>query len=187
MLLRTVASRYAEALYKLARAKARVDDQAAELLRVQTIFDDHPNLKRATESPTVPGLVKKRILKELLGKRIEPTTLHFLFVLVDKGREAYAGLITDSYRAIMRAEAGVVQCRVECAAELDKRLERQLVKNLESYTGQKIELLVEQNPEMLGGLVIHVGDRVLDGSLDTQLGHIQDRLLKAGSQFVGGF
>lgn len=187
MLLRTVATRYAQAIYRLAASKKRIDEQLQELIRVRTIFEQHPSLKRAMQSPTVPVSVKKRILKELLTKHVSPTTLHFLFVLVDKSREVYIDLIIESYREIQRAEAGVVRCHVESKTELSTKLQAQLEKHLESYTGQKVELVVEENPQMLGGMIIRVGDRVIDGSLDSQLGDIQERLMKAGSQFVGGF
>ncbi|MBI3926290.1 MAG: ATP synthase F1 subunit delta [Armatimonadetes bacterium] len=177
MLLRTIAFRYAEALFKLAVDRKNIDDQLKELVTVERILQEHPSLKRALEAPTVPGSVKKRILKELLERRLDKTTLHFFYVLVDKNREVYVTTIIEAYRGLMRAHRGVVQCHVRTAVPLTADLTRDLTTSLGKYTGKKVELQVELAPELLGGMVIRVGDRIIDASLESQLEHIRERLL----------
>lgn len=161
----------------MALAKKKIDEQLKELITVSLILEEHPTLKRALEAPTVPGSVKKRILKELLTKRVGATTLNFFYVLVDKNREVYSQAILEAYRALIRDHQGVVQCTVRTASPLTKKLTSELEKSLEKYSGKEVELVVEEAPELLGGVVIRVGDRIIDASLETQLGQIRDRLL----------
>lgn len=180
MLLKTVAKRYADAIYSMAKADKQVDDQLADLQSVEGVLDKNPDLKTALESPTVASQVKKKILKEVFTKEITPRTLHLLYVLVDKGREEYLSAIIEAYEELMRQAQGVVQCHVTAPRALTKKMQSGLEKNLKDYLGRDIELVAEVDENMLGGMVITVGDRVIDTSLDTQLLQIQERLAKVG-------
>ena len=116
-----------------------------------------------------------------MKKRVSKTTLHFLFVLVDKSREVYLEPIISAYEQIQRDENSVVECHVRVPRALTKKLEASLVKRLEDFTGKAVELVVHEDETMLGGMVITIGDRIIDGSIETQLAQIQERLAKIGS------
>ncbi|MCA9793388.1 MAG: ATP synthase F1 subunit delta [Candidatus Eremiobacteraeota bacterium] len=181
VLLKAVARRYAEAIYAMAKKAGNIDEQLQELIKVREILKGHDELKRAVEVPTLPDQVKKSILDKLLKKRVSKTTLHFLFVLVDKSREVYLEPIISAYEQIQRDENSVVECHVRVPRALTKKLEASLVKRLEDFTGKAVELVVHEDETMLGGMVITIGDRIIDGSIETQLAQIQERLAKIGS------
>ncbi len=166
---------------KALKKKTSIDDQIVELIRVREIFADHEQLKQAIESPTVPDQVKKSILKQLLEKRVTPVTLHILYVLVDKKREAYLNQIISALEEIKRRENQVVQCHVRVPRSFTKKLQASLEKNLQEYTGKTVELVVEEDPDLLGGMIVTIGDRIIDGSMETQLAQIQERLAKVGT------
>jgi F-type H+-transporting ATPase subunit delta len=181
-----VAVRYAQALFNMAQAKNQVDPQLADLVKVQLIFRDHEPLSRALQSPTIPSPVKKSILQKVLTGRVSDTTLHFFYVLVDKGREVYVDAVVESYRELLRQSRDEVKVVVQSAEKLDDTLVKQVEASMKSYTGKKVELEFEVVPELLGGLLFRIGDRIIDGTIRHQLNQIHERLAKAGAAAVGG-
>ena len=186
MLLNAVAVRYAQAIFDLAKRSGQLDEQLAELVKVKLILDEHPQLTRALQSPTIPSSVKKSILKRVMEQRVSPSTLHFLYVLVDKGREAYVSLVVECYKELLRQERGQVAVMVQSAAPLDAAFQREVEAQLLAYTGKKVEITFEVDPELIGGLLLRVGDRIIDGTVRHQMIQIHERLSKAGTAAVGG-
>ncbi|HXE72691.1 MAG TPA: ATP synthase F1 subunit delta [Candidatus Nitrosotenuis sp.] len=176
MLDETVAARYAEALYELARQDPGPAFALRELEDVARTLAGHAALNRALRAPTVPAQVKKAILKRLLEPRVRALILHFLYLLVDKRREAYLEAIVEAFRRKLRDEQGLVRCRVEVAAPLTTGTRDRLLERLSALTGKKVELEVVVRPEILGGAVLTVGDRLIDGSLRRQLEDLRERL-----------
>ncbi|MBT9588872.1 ATP synthase F1 subunit delta [bacterium] len=186
MLLNAIAGRYAQSLFDMAKKKNQLDEQLAELLKVKAELREHPDLLRSMLSPTVPSVTKKSILKQVLENRVSPTTLHFMYVLVDKNREIYLGLIVKAYKELLRNERGTVEVIVQSAAPLEENLVRQVEERMLSYTGKKVELQFEVDPSLIGGLLIRIGDTIIDGSVRHQLTQIHERLSKVGTVAIGG-
>lgn len=186
MLINAVAVRYAQAIFQIAREANRLDDQLMALIKVETILQEHPSLERAIQSPTIPSSVKKSILKRVLEGRVDNTTLHLCYVLVDKDREVYVESIVAAYRELLRQERGQVEVVVQTASELNADLKSQVESRMRDYTQKKVDLKFEVAPELLGGLVIRLGDRIIDGSVRHQLVQIHERLSKAGAAALGG-
>ncbi len=179
MLRETVAKVYAKALFSVALKLNRVDEQKRDLVKVCRIFKEHPALRRALEAPTIPSSVKKRMIKELLENRVEQTTLHFYYLLVDKNREVYADAVLEAYGQLVREHKGIVRCLVKTASPLPPSVRHDLERSLMKYTGSKVELIIQVEPELLGGFVVRVGDRLIDASLKTQLEKVRGRLLSS--------
>lgn len=186
MLLNAIAVRYAQAIFAMAQRSGQLDEQLAELVKVKLMFGEHGQLTRALQSPTIPSSVKKSILKRVLEQRVSQTTLHFLYVLVDKGREAYVPLVVECYKELLRQERGQVAVLVQSAAPLDPAFQKEVEDKLLTYTGKKVEITFEVDPELIGGLLLRVGDRIIDGSIRHQMIQIHERLSKAGTAAVGG-
>lgn len=181
-----LAVRYAQALFDLGKKHNKLDEQLAELVKVGLILSEHPALGRSLQSPTIPSTVKKTILQKVLTGRVSDTTLHFFYVLVDKNREIYLDSITHSYKDLLRQERGQIHVVVQSAGPLSPAVQQQVQARLREYTGKTVELTYEVDPELLGGLVIRIGDRIIDGSVRHQLSQIHERLAKAGAAAVGG-
>lgn len=186
MVINALGVRYAQALFNMAQKENKLDEQLAELIKVELILREHGQLTRALQSPTIPSAVKKSILQRVLAGRVGDKTLHFFYVLVDKNREVYVDSIVESYRELVRTSRDEVKVVVQTADKLDDSLIKQVEKSMQSYTGKKVELQFEVVPEMLGGLIFRIGDRIIDGSVRHQLNQIHERLSKAGAAAVGG-
>lgn len=178
MLLETVANRYAEALYDMAKAKGQAREQLAELEKVQAIIASSKALGRAIESPTIPAEVKRNVLRDVLAKQVSDRTLHFFYLLVDKSRELYVRAVVDQYRDLLRRDEGVVKCRAEVASPLDDKMKARLIEQITRATGMKVELEVVERPELIAGAILTVGDRLVDGSFTSQLSNIRKRFAR---------
>lgn len=180
VLLKAVAVRYANALYSLADkagGSAKVESDLA--LAVETVAG-HDGLRHALHSPTVPDTVKRSVLEKVFSGKVSDTVLRFLYVLVDKGREQYLATILDAFRERLRVDRGEVECHVRSAKKLTAELRKSLEKSLEAFAGKKVILTETVEPELLAGMVVVVGDRVIDASFRSQLNEIKDRLARAG-------
>ncbi len=186
MLLKSLARRYAQALYGLAEKEKKVDERLMELVKTREILAQHPKLNQSLLSPTIPGQVKKAILRRLLDKSLSPLVLHFLYVLVDKSREVYVPPVIEAYKELIRETRGEIEVVVRVAEALPEKTNEQVRELLAKRTGKKVELKVEVVPELLGGLQIIVGDSIIDGSLRAQLGKMQERFAKATAAAAGG-
>lgn len=176
MLLRAVAVRYAGALHALAGKAGGLDKVEQDLILASEAVASHSGLKQALVSPTVADAVKRSVLEKVFKGKVSDTVLHFLFVLVDKGREEYLPTILEAFQERLRAEKGEVEAHVRSAKKLTAELRKSLEKNLETFAGKKIKLTEEVEPELIAGMVIVVGDRVIDTSFRHQLSEIQEKL-----------
>lgn len=171
-----VARRYARALYEDAQQAQQVEriDEDVELIR-QALADSR-ELVRFFESPVISREKKRAVVQQLFAKRVQPLTQRFLNLLIAKKREDIFPAIVRAYRALRDEQQGIVEARARVAHALTDAEEKKLRQALEAVTGKRIRLRTEQAPDLLGGVVIRVGDTVYDGSVRHQLTNLREKL-----------
>lgn len=173
---RTIARRYANALYEEADEAGRIEEVDDDVLLLWRSLETNDQLSRFFESPVIPQEKKDNIVRVLLEDRIGDLTLRFVRLLIHKDREALTKAILDQYQSLRDEQQGIVDARVRVARPLADEDRERLVEALETKTGMSIRLHVEEDPELIGGLVIRIGDRVFDGSVRNQLTNLRDQL-----------
>jgi F-type H+-transporting ATPase subunit delta len=173
---RTVARRYATALYREADSAGTLEAVDDDVLMLRQSIDSNDELSRFFESPVIPQEKKDDVLTSLLEDRVASLTLRFLRLLVEKDRETMTKAILDQYQALRDEQRGIVDATVTVAQPLSDEDRDAIVEALEAKTGQSVRLHVEQEADLVGGLVIRIGDRVFDGSVRNQLANLHDRL-----------
>ena len=127
------------------------------------------------KSPVVGVEEKKGVLGALLEKLgADQTMRNFCFLLADKERLASLRQIAGWYGILLDEANGVLRGRVITAVKLSKAKREQLRAELAKKSGGDIELAFSVDPEILGGMVLAVGDKVLDSSLRAQLGILRE-------------
>ena len=182
---RTVSRRYATALYEEADASGVLKAIDDDVLMLRDSIESNRELSRFFESPVIPKEKKDAIIRELLGDKVEDLVMRFLRLLVRKDRETLTKAILDQYQSLRDEHRGIVDATVTVAHPLADADRKALVEALEEKTGKDIRLHVEEEPDLIGGLVIRIGDRVFDGSVRNQLNALRDRLHKA-TLWAGG-
>lgn len=107
---------------------------------------------------------------------IAPVELNLFRLLRRKGRLALGGSITSYFRELWDEERGIQRAVVRTAVALDEAAAAAIGRQLAAATGKQIELTAEVDPSILGGAVIRIGDRLVDGSTRTRLSALRDRL-----------
>ena len=164
----TIARNYAAALFELgqrhdeAQAYADAFDALDEVVAEDMVH-------RFLETPKVEVKEKQGVLKTALEDRVPERFLHFVLVVVAKGRQALLPSMRLQYRELLDAAMGRIHANVTLAREADVEAERFLTQRLSELLGKDGVPHITVNPDILGGLVVRFGDRAMDGSLRRQL------------------
>lgn len=173
----TVARSYAQALLELAvkdedtEGYVRAIQELAEWLRREARF------QRFLETPRVRIADKKEALRRGLERSVPERFLRFLYVVLDKGRQRLIPQIATEFSGLVDAHLGRVNVEVTLAAPADGALTNRLAAEIEKREGRTVVLRFRVDPEILGGVILRVGDRVLDGSLRRRLLGLRKSLL----------
>ncbi len=173
---RTVARRYAGALYEEADATGVLEAVDDDVLMLLDTLETNGELTRFFESPVIPKEKKDAVVRELLSDRIEDLTLRFLRLLIRKDRETMTQPILDQYQALRDEQRGIVDAEVTVARPLADEDRETITETLEAQTGKTVRLHVEEEADLIGGLIIRIGDRVFDASVRNKLTNLRDRL-----------
>ena len=142
------------------------------------VLDPNPKLAAVLASPQVPEPEKDRILAELLEGRVADVALRFLRVLNRHGRLGLASEVVDEARRRWDRKRGRVAVTVRSAAPLDEGQLEALRAKVARITAGAPVLNVVTDPDLIGGLVVQIGDEVLDASVRNRLEQIRQRLIE---------
>ena len=160
----------------LADEAGAIDAVDEELGRIITTLAGHGQLARALMSPSIPAAVKKDIGRKIFAGETSPLVMKFLFLLIDKEREKLLELIVEQYRELARQSRGTVLARVTTAVSIDQALQDQVTEQLAVHLGRRVVLESVVDPDILGGMVIVIGDRMIDASVSGRLEQLRERL-----------
>ena len=175
---------YARALLAFAEGAGNVDQLVDELGEVVEAIDGVAGLRSALESPRVGVDSKIGLLDKAFAGKVEKGLLHFLKVVGNKGRFDCLGAIASSARALRDEMAGRVQAVVTSASPMDSEAVGRITDQLSKTLGKDVSLQVLVDPEILGGIVVRVGDTVYDGSVVNQLSQVRARAVKRASDAI---
>ncbi|MBE3586829.1 MULTISPECIES: F0F1 ATP synthase subunit delta [Desulfofundulus] len=176
MLKGAVAQRYAQALYELAETQGLVDQVEQELKSVEEIVASSREFQKVLYHPRITAQEKKDVLKNIFSGKVSPITENFLFLLVDRQREAFLSDIVDYYISLANRARNIVKAEVTSAIELTREEKKKLGEVLNRITRKKVQTVYSVDPALIGGVVVRIGDRVIDGSLRTRLASMREHL-----------
>lgn len=174
-----VARRYAGALFALGKKEGvtALDAHGACLAELARLYAVEPKLAQTLKSPVITIAEKKKLLGTILEKLpADKTMYNFCYLLADKERLGALTEIARWYGILLDEANGVLRGRVVTAIKLSPGRQAELKEALKQKFGSDIELTFHVDPEILGGMVLMVGDRVMDSSLRAQLGVLRENL-----------
>ncbi|WP_027717620.1 F0F1 ATP synthase subunit delta [Desulfovirgula thermocuniculi] len=175
-----VARRYAEALYDLAAETGMVDRMEKELEAVCEAVRTSAELKKILHHPRITAEEKKGLIKDLFGGKVSPVMENFLYLLVDRKRETLLEEIRERFVDLANKARNIVRAEVTSAVELTAKEKEELQKVLGQITGKNVKVSYQVDPGVIGGVVVRIGDRVIDGSLRARLAAMREHLRKVG-------
>lgn len=168
------ARRHAQAIFQIAREQDTLDKWQADLDEIASAFAD-PDLARVMESPRI-RLDQKQELAAQRFAELDPLARNLAGLLVTRGRVALAGDIAGEYGNLLDDHRGVGAAEVTTAVPLDSQAENRIAEQMSTATGKRITLASRVDPDILGGIVIKIGDRLIDGSARTKLSAMRNSL-----------
>jgi F-type H+-transporting ATPase subunit delta len=176
---RTSATRYAKALFDVARQESDPARIAGELDALVTAVGENRELAQALLSPRVPPSARMRLVRSLAERAGMATPLAKLLVmLAERGRLELLPDLLAVYRERLRAHQNIVQAWVTSAVPLSGDTVQTLQHQLSDATGKQVELDAATDPSLIGGVVTRIGSTVYDGSIRTQLQRMKHQLME---------
>lgn len=172
-----LAERYARALISLGLEEKCLDRFKEDLARFSSAMKTEPGILKVLSYREVALVKRKAILAELSQKLlISPEIQNFFKLLVDRERTPLFPKIVEAFNNGVRELEKVVVAKVLVAeAGVGQRLNAELKAALEKMTGSKVEFSVEEDPSLIGGMQVSIGDSIYDASIKGELERIKEK------------
>jgi F-type H+-transporting ATPase subunit delta len=172
-----IARRYARALLLIAKEDDQVEAYRQELHAFANLMAQENALDEAITNPLYDAADRRSVLQTLVDKLgLSKIMASYLALLFDKGRIGYLSDIDNFYQKFADELKGIARANLVAATELSSEAVEKIRASLSQKTGREIILEVEQDPDLIGGIVTKIGDLVLDGSIKTQLLNMRESL-----------
>ena len=179
-MISNISKRYARAFFEIATEEKQIERYYDEINQVASIIAQNKTLSDFLANPIFEQGSKKGVVKSIIGKlQLSPMTISFLNLLVDKKRIDILNDIVTCYRQLMDDVLKKVGVNIKTAFPLSGSLKDYIISNLEKLTGKKVEVSIENDPSLLGGIVLGVGDTLYDGSIKNHLNNMRNLLGEA--------
>ncbi len=177
---------YARALLELADAAGAAGAVESELAELAELLESQPRFERYLTSPLVDEDDRSAAIEKALRGRLSDLVVDALQVMHRKGRLGLMCALAEAYRQEHEAARGEVDVEVTTAVELSDELRRRIAETASRYAGRRARLVERVDPALLGGLVLKIGDRKIDGSLARQIHEVRTGLFERASQEIHG-
>ena len=173
-----VARVYAEALFDVAREKGKLDQIGGQLGEFVDALDGDRDLQVFFFSPYFSSAEKVEGLRRAIDGA-DPELVNFLELLIEKNRMTEIFRIRRQFEQLWKQENKRIDVTVTSAVELDPAVVEKIGEEIERQTGQKVELASRVDGEILGGIVLQVGNMVLDASIRSRLEKLRKSVAQA--------
>ena len=177
-----VAGRYASALFSLALDERQTDAVGDALTRFDALIAENPDLERLVRSPVFSAADQLKALDAILaGVNIGGIAANFIRLVASKRRLFFIREMIADYRKLSDAHRGVTRADVTSATALTDAHIAALKESLRAATGgREVDLNTKVDPSIIGGLIVKLGSRMVDGSLKTKLNSIRLAMKEVG-------
>jgi F-type H+-transporting ATPase subunit delta len=177
-----VAGRYASALFSLAQDDRQTDAVADALERFGALVAASPDLERLVRSPVFSAADQLKALDAVLARaNIDGVAANFIRLVATKRRLFFIREMIADYRKLYDAHRGVTRAEVTSAAALTDGNIAALKESLRAASGgRQVDLDLKLDPSIVGGLIVKLGSRMVDGSLKTKLNAIRLAMKEVG-------
>ncbi|KAK5940875.1 ATP synthase F0 subcomplex subunit OSCP atp5 [Knufia obscura] len=174
---------YANALYIAAAKQSALDPTAKALSSLGQVLKSDPKLQGILSAPMLSDSDKSQIIAELQkhtgGQDKSETVKNFLSALAENNRLALLEGVCEKFGTLMSASKGEIELLITTAQDLDNRMLKRLesaVSKSEYSQGKKLKVTTKVNPEILGGLIVEIGERTIDYSVASKISRMNKML-----------
>ena len=172
----TAVRRYAEAAFEVATRDKTVDSWRSELDTAAAIVADE-KVGRALANPSIPLEERTAIAETTFGRIASRPVLNLIGLMLRRGRIQELPRLAAEFRRLDNARQGITIATATSASPLSPDEVQAITERMEQFTGGRVELDIQVDPSLLGGLVVLVGDRLIDGSVRSRLERLRNQLV----------
>jgi ATP synthase F1 delta subunit len=173
-----IAQVYSRSLFEVAKEQRKLDELREQLNEFADALGETRDLQVFLFSPYFSTAEKKEGLHKVIDGA-DPAFVNFLELLIEKHRMPVLFRIRRQFEDLWQEENRLLPVQVTSAFKLDEDTIEQIKKRIADQTDRKIELTTEVNPEILGGIVLRVGNSILDASIRNRLEQVRRQLARA--------
>ena len=171
------ARRYAQALFLIAEEKGDQDQWLADL-ELLASSSRNSDFIAFMDSPKIENVKKIEVIKEAFSKAVSEMALNFVSLLATRNSVVSLPDIADAFQELVDSEKGVERAEIVSAIKLTDEQERDIVDKLAQMVGKDLSVITYVDESILGGYLARVGDRLVDGSVKTQLENMRRELIR---------
>lgn len=164
-----VASRYAKSLLGIAIEENKLEELHNDMQLINKVCNENRELELLLKSPIVKTDKKEAILEEIFSKNISQITKSFVSIILRKKREGLLPDISNAFIDAYKAHKNITTATVTSAVNLSNQQKETIVKLLEKQGKENIELVEVVNEDIIGGIILRVGDKQVDESIKRKL------------------
>ncbi|MCX7744710.1 MAG: ATP synthase F1 subunit delta [Flavobacteriales bacterium] len=168
-----LAVRYAQSLASLAQERGTLDALYEDMQKISSVFASEAEFRAFLRSPVINALTKQALLEKVFAGKVSEITIAFIKKLADARREKFLGDIADAFIRHYKQLKGILTVHVTSAVQLDDVLRAKIISvvksNPEYSKASSIELDEKVDKNIIGGLIIRIGDKQIDASFATRI------------------
>lgn len=170
---------YAEALYRVAKAGGIVADIDQELQGLAALMHENVAFEKFLAAPMIDPSRKKKAIEAAMKGNIDDVLIDFICLLIDKGRSEILEGVAVQFRVLADADAGLVRIKVRTALEMSPEQCANLEASLQQVLQRDCSLEMKVDADMIGGMILRIGDKLYDGSVRRQLQLVGEQLMRS--------
>jgi F-type H+-transporting ATPase subunit delta len=175
MIYEEISLRYAQALFNLTTSKEEMESRKALLAEMASSLKKSPAWSQFFLNPQISRGDKKKVLEKSL---LDPSLIHFLLLLLEKGKFKYLPEIANQYSRMVLEVNEEIAVTILTATPIDARLKNKLKKMIEKAYGKTPLMQVQLRPEILAGIIVFIGNKIIDFSITGRLKELKKMLLR---------
>ncbi len=179
MLTNPIAQKYAQAIYELACEKNMLEQVEEQLKMVAAMLAEHSDLATFLYHPLIQAQAKRELITRVFVQDLADFVHTFLLLLVDKRRETLLPDIMKEFKMLANQARNIVEADVTVAMPLHDAEQLALSQKLGAITGKNVLLRISVDERILGGVIVKIGDKLIDGSVSRQLEMLKSALSQA--------
>lgn len=177
MLNLQLARKYSRAIFELAQDEGKLVPYGEALAGVYKDLESVPGIWGYFSNPELQRSDKKALIKKLFEGELSEDVYHFLLLLVDKRRMSLFPAIVSQYEELSNEARHIVVADVTTARTLSKEQKDKLEDKLEVVTGKTVKVRLHEDPKIIGGVIVRIGDKRIDGSVTGKLSALAGELM----------
>ena len=171
-----ISTRYAKALMMVGGDNQCLDTLKDDMELIHVTIRDNPVFRQILDNPVIKPPQKRRVMVELLEKRVHQLTLNFVNLIIHNRRELLLADVARDFISLYEKSKGIKRAHVVSAAEMDNPSKEQLLRQLNVLFKANVQMTAETNPNLIGGFILRVDDQQYNASLSSALQRMRKTL-----------